>query len=596
MKFTNLLLIISLLFACSENEPLTVTKPPTNDPSTSTDSTKQTSETLVDSVKENNKDTIPELPLDSTIDQHSTDTIASKPKVKEYIKPMTFYDTTSSQLLNYGAYNIEWVTFIDMDGDNDCDILYLSSYGFTGSGTNYRFSWLKNDGSGNIIASITTHASSLYYSEGNFKIGDYENDGDLDFSYSHANYDGNLGKDFTIINNNTFFVTEEILSTDFKEIPIKMTADFNGDGIDDSLSFGSSLITLHSETGEKLLTAGIFDDPISFYDDLPPYYETYHLISYVDITGSGMNDIIYQSKKDLKAEINEHAILFHKNNGNYLLNHTYIPIPKPEKKYSFGDFDNNGVYELYEITDTFNLYSYNNGTIVKINTPEISSENVTIHGHSLFDIDGDSDKDMVILVSKEKDTTSTIVIMRNNQGNFTRESYMVPKKYYNIKCGMFNQQDSSTILLADYDNFDLYKITSDSLEFLQNSKLSVFIDSKKNNVIDINQDGLTDIIEWDGTDGITVYFNKGSYSFDKQIIDTRSEYWYIEDVDLDGDYDFWAAKALLLNDGSGNFTNVSFKYDFPFVKVGDFDNNGTIDGLFLSSPSELSWYGTILDL
>ncbi len=276
---------------------------------------------------------------------------------------------------------------------------------------------------------------------------------------------------------------------------------------------------------------------------------------------------------------------------------------------SWGDYDNDGNLDLFVCNYNENNFLYHNngdGTFTKITTGSI----VTDGGSSTCPAWGDYDNDGFLDLYVCNRTSANFLYHNNGDGTFTR-----------ITTGSIatENKNSSACAWGDYDNdgyLDLYVANSgpDYNSLFHNNGDGTFTkitgdpcvsDLEHFNSVtwgDYDNDGYLDILTVPGVLTYTnfnvyLYHNNGDGTFTRVTnvphagINTAGGSGMI-DVDNDGDLDIFVSaydgnNLLLLNDGTGNFTQVTTG---TIVTNGnynegdswaDFDNDGDLD-LFIA--------------
>lgn len=252
--------------------------------------------------------------------------------------------------------------------------------------------------------------------------------------------------------------------------------------------------------------------------------------------------------------------LLYVNNGNSTFLQESNGSPVNDLGYSetasWGDYDNDGLVDLYVTNSagTLRNYLYHNdgsGVFTKITTGAMVTDQYASRCVNWTDMDGDNDVDLFI----------------------TNENNQAENIYRNDGGGTFS------------------KITSGDI--LTNSE-----NTMSSSWADIDNDGDLDVFLANDGSLNALFRNDGNFAFSKLVNDTVSKTpghsfssaW--SDIDNDGDVDLFVTNSfgaslynnyLYTNDGNGNFTRVSGNtvvsdLDWTYgCAFGDYDNDGFED-------------------
>lgn len=467
-----------------------------------------------------------------------------------------------AQTLASGLEGVERVAFGDVDGDGDQDII-------ANVDTAGQVIWLENmDGAGTysdvkFVSEDTEQASGL-------SIVDLDADGDMDVMTTSQF----ASKVSTHINDgNGMFVTSEITPANAIEPQMAFLVDIDGDGDLDVL--GQSEFDYEIAWYENLDGAGNFGGQNLIVDyDLAPQLDgaprptVFWDIETGDLDNDGDIDII--TSEPNRAD----KIIWYENdgNGNFSDLHTFnalndfgetlLPL-ELEVVDIDGDGDNDilanhyyysGGVGWYENTDGQGTLAYNDFVVIN---------NHSIGEHTLGDIDGDGDLDVLVDDAQYAalDNAAWFENLGLVDGQFMFDRVQVLKS---------EQASIDDVQLADMDgDGDLDAV------------LASFVDA--------NSDS---IIEWfENTDGAGTFANVGT-TVGAQLIVSEL---YVVDIDNDGDQDILTPEfvggsdsehiVVFENDGNGTFSN---KYNvnevgFDFVAlemqidIGDINGDGQLD-------------------
>ena len=466
-----------------------------------------------------------------------------------------FPTTPSSQIiLDDYVYQPQ---FVDLDGDTDLDII-IDNYGNAGSPA------LLNDGTGNFTS------TSLAVSPGAQAVGDLDGDGDVDilsFSYANADSwrnDGSL--QFTLIQSNII----ELSTTASVGI-----LDLNGDGAGEILQFGATKVW-RNNGDSKNFTVGQRISSIVIDHEL------------TDVDGDGDLDVVGA----IYSTGNHIANVWINSNDGTLTQADSLGIENASEGYRItaGDIDGDGDADLAILSDgkeySDQVYGsdlitfwFNNGSgQFTLNSTHTIPDTIQYSDIKFASMDADGDLDLVIVaednVYSETGSSGIIVATNDGSGGFTFGD--------RITTG-YLQNNFERMAIADFDN---------------DSDMDVFL---------LNSGGAS-----------YVFLNNGDATFTNTMVEALSIYdegnVVAGDMDNDGDTDivvsyysfyggkYYSEKAVLLNDGAGNFTDsgISMRtlgYGIYGLNIGDIDNDGDLDVVAgsLYSPLEL-WHNSLLQV
>lgn len=330
------------------------------------------------------------------------------------------------------------------------------------------------------------------------------------------------------------------------EIGSFATGDFNGDGYMD-------IIGISYRSGEKAniyLCTNKKENPISF---------TFSLLlqntpflggpAATDLDGDGDLDLVYASGSDfaLNALINDGT-------GVFTIRSLGV---SGTSTLSVSDIDNDGDKDIVGINynpKRINVYTNNGGLAFTSKTIYNTTKNLKSIGLADFDNDGDVD----VLAGLDEFFNEQVVIFQNN-GN------------------------------SNYVRKDIQK---NDFPYLSNIVAA-----------DVNKDGRTDILAT-SLDGVWIWENKGSLTFDKKELDTPSDFYFIgasvadytgegnPDIVVGTNKEFQWYKNISLVDYSYEqriMNGLTGAFDITSV---DLNNDGALD--VVTSNGSLWWYQNII--
>ena len=470
---------------------------------------------------------------------------------------ITFFES----VIDSTQHNISNAIPADVDGDGDQDLIFESN----------PFSWSMNiDGEGtmgdiNII--------DFNISTGKLKIGDINNDGDLDLvivGYNTITNTSVLGWYENIDGLGSFSSIQTISNENFDDLDIN---DFDGDSNLD--------IVISSKFDGKIawyknLGSGIFGT-----EQLITYASTSTTTLYLNITTGDIDsdndiDIVYGPYGSPDDTI--YWVENTDSNGAFI---TTNSLGGFGGLYDFNliDFNQDGALDLYGSGPFDSYYALNDGS----GAFTFGSNFYTAYENSSFgkaiDVDGDSDMDMLYFVddfntfSNNTSNEGAIIWFENTDGQGTFSAEQIIKQ-------------------VNFTSNDVINNASGYLTF---------------GTADLNGDGYIDLLLCSGVDGYEVSWLKNENNSEifgdtKAIINDIKgiDDVYSADIDSDGDEDIIFISGL--NDTLGWYENldgngaygeqqiisVQGNY-FKTLKIADIDNNGSLDIIVNSSIDNKIW-------
>ena len=514
----------------------------------------------------------------------------------------------------------------DLDGDGDVDLAMA-----TGSGT--ADVWF-NDGQGGFNPGQDLGELSDSGDMAEFALADLDGDGDLDLVLAHG---GTLSVHIWFNNGRGGFTSTQAPALD--EMTRVATGDLDGDGHID-LVFGHANGTeIWFNDGQGGFSAATSGKPTTAGEGG---------IAAGDVDGDGDLDLVVGDKvstqnnqvwlndgsgafspgQALEADVTQSVTLadldrdgdldiatangclgcipnrlnriwINDGQGNFREPVVSLTSSYPRYSLAAADIDGDGDPDLVEPNGVWR----NDGEGIFTRTQDIrtSTAILRIAAHvALGDLDGDGDPDLV--VSNTDDSNNTTVWFNDN-GSFTQDTSQTLTPSDNL----------GTVLLADMDgdgDLDLLIFTgtaggttgdlvtwlNDGGTFTEKGTLTGVADYGRNlmaaEAVDIDGDGDLDVNHWSVT-GMGVLLNDGSGTFTNQSLDfsipgSRARAISLRAADFDGDgdsdlavgYNRGADSRIWLNDGTGAFTDSGQTlggggvYNFAAT---DLDGDGDLD-------------------
>lgn len=458
-------------------------------------------------------------------------------------------------------YGIRSMTFFDIDGDNQKDILI---YGITRG-----LLWLKGDNNFNFQYQSDLPNLELF----NIHLIDWNNDGRLDL------LDYNRDNELVVtLNENGQYLSTTVISTDLINNSSIKTHDINNDGITEILYVGSkglSWIRPLNGVASSPIPIGGMQTKGNYYID--------------DFDGDNYEDIITQSGwfRHLDGQGN-----FGEFQHRDLSDSGYSRI----EIVATADLDNNGFAELISTNRIY--YNLGDSNIKPFEETLYNNDGIPItaslEGAIFEDINDDKKTDFLYkafnkicylqledLPNQEKRYTSKRIAIEasNSIGSFIFKDVNQDKYKDIITLSRFQAGSSSKYYFRleywkNEPNQDSFKYEGVIQEYELNRPNTIFPTFDIN---DYDQDGDLDILFYDLAIGELSVFIQANGEFTKEIIQEgiSEEYNFaqFEDIDSDGDLD------LLLSD-----------YEIPFVDefVGLLINEGNGDFIFIDQTPEFS--------
>ncbi|WP_462252558.1 FG-GAP-like repeat-containing protein [Ekhidna sp.] len=526
---------------------------------------------------------------------------------------MNFPDSTGFKGSDPSYVSSRLLSVMDVDGDTDEDIVYVSNITSFGNGIQV----LENDGSGNFTDSNTAFSPTYSFNDRAYSL-DFDNDGDLELvGFLSAPYlavrplenDGSILSDastnfsenpnvqlspsgngddvfttsvdtdnfddfvavsedstFVLISNGTGGFTEQA------KFPGKsQPADLDGDGDADLFYFDGNVAIRDNQGG------GTFDQGA----DILTVSATYDQ-QLVDIDGDGDLDLMQVGDQIGRSWINDGL-------GNFTVNQEF---PGGGYQMAFGNLDGDGDIDmvvalesdggypgfLIYTNDGTGTFSYNSNLGLGYEAKQVE----------IADMDEDGDLD---IVARLNGVSNKYIRIYDNQGSLTfsmTSSYNIEAN--KMALGNLDSDTDMDVVLAREEN-GVESLTNNNgmLELGQSFVTSGSISDV--DVADLDGDGDIDVFasnaaEYVTTESYVIINDMGVFTGGSNV-ETGSNYGsFLADIDQDGDVDlvsggYISYPKLWLNDGTGTF---EFDHDIPAivteystVNIGDIDSDGDND-------------------
>jgi len=317
----------------------------------------------------------------------------------------------------------------------------------------------------------------------------------------------------------------------------------------------------------------------------------------------GITDILYSSRDVSNGSTK--AIQYTKRNaaGFYLETITLSESIRTDR-FAVADLDADGSTDVI-VVDTLqngSLVWFKNNGNGTFNTKIITKPDFTLTNFIPINMDGDNDIDMLSLYNDNGNQEMAIYI-NDGTGIFT------PGQTKNI--GVIS--NIAGLFPIDWDNDqrqDLIVSSNNRVYFCKNYNNQILNNGKAISLskpastgasaIDINKDGLKDIVSIDGIE-TTSYLNLGNNTFSNKkhlVLGGDEPLSLFADLDQDQDMDLIRITSgdikWYANDGTGNFGYEHFIYSGwrPIVRIKDIDQDGDMDMIFSGMYSDQPnfWY------
>ena len=545
---------------------------------------------------------------------------------------------------------IQSIDVVDLDGDNDLDVVSISS-------NDQKLVWFENtDGYGTFSSSVLI-ADSIQGGR-RVKGEDVDGDGDMDlliaksggnagiYWYENVNGTGtfsnprlvcyggyanqivtadiNFNANVDVLNTsgsvvwveyiggtgNTFYFMDEI-SMFFSSPMFLRFADFDNDNDPDILSNipsmmgGSSIATLEYDTlGTTVMNMSPYEDPVGVTGSQNYFRDGWP----ADMDGDGDIDIVYSNMGDSELGWleNDNAQL------SFPTKHIISDSTNDVFKIYPGDFDCDGDIDLaYNTNQNGEVAWYENidgyGTFAFSST--ISNNDLGAIDLIAADIDGDNDLDLVSNASNQNRISWYI---NDGTGGFSLQQNLCESDFAGIECiyaSDINGDGLNDVLVASSKDNKIgwYKNTQTGNGFgvyrlITNSASS----AKAVTATDIDRDGDNDVIIAASGDQKIAWFEnldgQGNFGPENVVSNVVNEAHEVTACDMDGDEDQdlvvaseWQFLGWFENlDGQGTFGNrFEITHNISFVEnilIGDIDGDWDKDVLPVQGSTGPYWF------
>ena len=445
------------------------------------------------------------------------------------------------------------IAFADVDGDSDQDVFITRSDRFNRITTTL----YTNDGSGNFTEEEGAPFTGV--SNGSIAFADVDGDNDQDVLITGFSLSGRIAKLYTNDGSGNF--TEET-ETPFTGVSMGSSiafADVDGDNDQDVLITGwnggfNEIARLYTNDGSG-----------NFFQASPPKLVTPPLtgvynssIAFADVDGDNDQDVLITGYDG----DNEIARLYTNDGSGNFTEETETPFTGVSNgSIAFADVDGDNDQDVL-ITGSNSARLYTNdglGNFTQKTTGTPFTTGVSRSSIAFADVDGDNDQDVLITGWTGLKRIATLYT-NDGSGNFTEETEII-----------FTGVDDSSIAFADVDGDNDQDVLITGEDSDNNRTATLYTNDGYTN------DGSGDFTEETGTPFTGVSFGS-SIAF--------------ADVDGDNDQDVLITGSrtarLYINDGSGSFTAT----ETPFMRVGfssiafaDVDGDNDQDVLITGSNS-----------
>ncbi|MFK8057610.1 MAG: T9SS type A sorting domain-containing protein [Saprospiraceae bacterium] len=422
-------------------------------------------------------------------------------------------------------------------------------------------------------------------------LGDIDDDGDLDFIRTHAGFSGSFRAQYNNGNGRFQSTSQRLLQTG--PLNLRAAGDFNDDGREDFvMSVGSETQLFYREAGSNAWLTLLLHPAATRCATLG------------DLDGDGDDDIL--------IGFTTNQVNWIRNDGN--LSFALQPIisrnlqnPISASRMGIGDLDNDGDLDLAIGEQSGQLAGYyndGNGGFAERRALVTGPGVVEFSRNDIVDVDGDGQMD--VLNSGRFPSWNSKLFRQVQVDSFEAvatfsDGLSQPRAIRGIDL----DGDGEAELLERYTRWSYRSIQGSVLgtpEPLPGQEASQFVD--------IDNDGLPEILSFDPSNAVIVYRNLGNFQWDSGtvlngLITAGQDIGY-GDFDNDGDIDLFAANgsstlasnAHLIyyeNDGNGNFQDFELYDDVQIVlscRAEDLDNDGLLDMVITrgGGSQRLQWY------
>ncbi|WP_299122523.1 T9SS type A sorting domain-containing protein [uncultured Winogradskyella sp.] len=487
-----------------------------------------------------------------------------------------------STIINHSYFinDVSQLSYADLDGDGDQDILASSPY---------QISWIENsDGLGNYIKPIKITDDEIDYPVITL---DVDNDGDLDVVTVSA-------LTFKLIwyeNTDGFgnFISSQIISNENINFGPLIATDIDNDGDMDIVNGGNELVWYENINGSN-----------TFIENQMPYpYGSFiSIIIAKDIDNDGDDDLVLlENSDDIFYQLNIDGL------GNFGPKQYTITDLNNVSSVNLADIDNDNDLDLIALSDFGNsLFWHENTDGLGDFSVQQSITTITTGFNSLHtsDLDGDNDIDIVLA---SVDNNQVIWLENTNvASNFIENQFSISNKFGTsvvIPVNVDSDGDMDLISFSFLENrISLYKNESNTGNFTEQvltPSVEPLLDIAS---ADIDGNGSIDILSVQNRKVAWYKNNNGEFAYRSQNIITSEldNAWHVDtaDIDSDGAIDVVATSAGSEDkvvwykniDGLGNFSSENIIVDNLgstfLAKLGDVDGDGDQDVVVFDNGSE----------
>ncbi len=377
-------------------------------------------------------------------------------------------------------------------------------------------------------------------------------------------------------------------------------------------SQGSSFVSLEGNSIMDIMRLTDVTEAVGLHIIEPGIEIQYTSLAVTDFDGDGDIDIYYTyAPVDANTSV---RFLLSNELGSFtnVIESTGIDHDAVEKSATFGDFNNDGMEDLFITTTKGAILYQNKGEGKFVNISEAAGVGINVNGNDALFVDVDLEGDLDLYVINDGKNQ----LFRNNgDGTFTEQAEMMGLSGNGENStftgfGDFDDDGDLDLLTANNEGANSLVLNMRQGRFQDVSESSRINDSGKSGVADVsdyNNDGLPDVLATSSTSGkFQLYKNAGNGTFEVDAASSKAfnglktgsySGAHFFDIDNDGHMDIFIMDEsngvhLFHNDSVGKFTDYSQLIPETIkgvqkVEIADFNADGDQD-LFMAGKNGIS--------